>query len=114
MFGGLVPIDAVRSFDLPQGVNECIIAKAFVEQGSGRITGDPDRTGLETASVGFWKESLPPPWRGCRAGTEQHFSRQRVGHFPVLDDRHAVDQHVFHSDRQAIRVFESCDIANGV
>jgi len=28
MFGGLVPIDAVRSFDLPQGVNECIIAEA--------------------------------------------------------------------------------------
>jgi hypothetical protein len=32
MFGGLVPIDAVRSFDLPQGVNEWIIAESLTER----------------------------------------------------------------------------------
>jgi hypothetical protein len=34
MFARLVPIDAVRSFDLPQGVNECIIANALTDTGS--------------------------------------------------------------------------------
>jgi hypothetical protein len=39
MFGGLVPIDAVRSFDLPQDVNECIIAESLIELGFDREVG---------------------------------------------------------------------------
>src|SRR5438105_417350 len=57
MFGGLVPIDAVRSFDLPQGVNECIYRQCAQRTlraqnfpGSG-FWADDGQTGICTSQI---------------------------------------------------------------
>src|SRR5215831_15690264 len=40
------------------------------------------------------------------------FSGTRAGHFALIDDRHAIDQHVVHSLRELIRIIKSSEVAD--
>jgi hypothetical protein len=47
--------------EIQPGVAEGLSLLGIQFPNCSRMTGNPDRTGLETTSVGFWKESLPSP-----------------------------------------------------
>src|SRR5258708_20057758 len=46
-------------------------------------------------------------------GDAENFSRERAGHFALVDDGDAIDQHVGHPLRELIGIVESGEVANG-